>query len=449
MDLYRKEILLGEGTYGKVWLVEKEGKYYALKETIFNEIEDNLAEIYIAMENRHPNLIRGEDFFFTQISPMNYTLSLVLELAEQNLHDFLRENLQEDTKVRLFYELLSAVHFLHKSHFYHCDIKPDNILIREGVVKLADFSLTRFFHSPPNACQSTIYAPPEIFAERVKFVVPDKFLSIFYQPIDRRYSDIWACGAVFVYMLTGRDLISLGREVEDYLAFVENPVAYLVDIDVPEEFFPILLKILQPQEKYRVRTVKEILNHEFFLERSYQKPIRGFNLWRPLRLRVTVNRLFRRDFSYLHSILEHYVPDVFIFNSTVNLFYRLYEELARGRSKEEVLAFIYACFTLSQRLYSLPAPLEEVLANVKGGPSIPLIIEKSVAIVKAMKGMVYFPTFATLAFSRLAVEKSHEILLDPEVYPQLDIISYMKELEAKETPIEREFRQPITYFTEE
>lgn len=73
------------------------------------------------------------------------------------------------------YNLLCAVHFIHKCNFVHRDIKPSNILITDKLeVKIADFGLSRSLNKiddrkrtelnrPMSSCCFTrYYRPPEV-----------------------------------------------------------------------------------------------------------------------------------------------------------------------------------------------------------------------------------------------------------------------------------------------
>ncbi|KAJ8567265.1 hypothetical protein K7X08_019473 [Anisodus acutangulus] len=90
--------------------------------------------------------------------------------------------------------LLRGLHYIHKSGYVHCDIKPQNILLGEdGQVKIADFGLAKRSESMKDdklRCElrgTPLYMSPEMVTEG-KQGTP---------------SDIWALGCVVAEMATG------------------------------------------------------------------------------------------------------------------------------------------------------------------------------------------------------------------------------------------------------
>ena len=93
---------------------------------------------------RHPNIIRleevieSEDFLF-----------LVLELAEGgDLYRKMTGSLAEEKVKLIFYQLASAVEYLHSRNICHRDLKPENVLLVSSDqhnlhVKIADMGLSK------------------------------------------------------------------------------------------------------------------------------------------------------------------------------------------------------------------------------------------------------------------------------------------------------------------
>ncbi len=53
-----------------------------------------------------------------------------------------KEVLQEETIFSVFYQLMSGYRVLWESKIVHQDLKPGNVLLKNGVLKIADFGLS-------------------------------------------------------------------------------------------------------------------------------------------------------------------------------------------------------------------------------------------------------------------------------------------------------------------
>lgn len=134
------------------------------------------------MRYDHSNFMEAIDFFLTT-SPTGYqaipiisaileygentkSTYLVMELADSDLENYIKADITENTRIRLCYELASAISYLNETEFYHCDIKPANCLMMDNVLKLADYGLVKYRKIQSEQCQSSLCAPPEILGNR-------------------------------------------------------------------------------------------------------------------------------------------------------------------------------------------------------------------------------------------------------------------------------------------
>lgn len=101
------------------------------------EIEALKRELNIQKALQHENIVKLYNAFET-----NGFLYIILEYIEQgNLFDYSRKHiLSEDDIVNIFYQVTSAINYLHKKQILHRDIKPENILmVNHSHAKLCDF----------------------------------------------------------------------------------------------------------------------------------------------------------------------------------------------------------------------------------------------------------------------------------------------------------------------
>jgi len=114
--------------------------------------------------------------------------------------------------VELFYQVAVVVYYLHRSGYAHFDLKPSNILLRyppspDSVPSpvLIDFGITTKYKGPPDILGGSLrYSSPEVIEARAR---PDARLNIMPGK-----ADIWALGAIFFELLTGRPLVNYNSE---------------------------------------------------------------------------------------------------------------------------------------------------------------------------------------------------------------------------------------------
>ncbi|CAF2050694.1 unnamed protein product [Rotaria magnacalcarata] len=163
---------LGKGTYGKVKLAvdKRNNEQVAIKTIKKSRIENphDLArirrEIDFMTSLNHPNIIKIKEVYESREK-----IILVMEYASGGeLYDYLnrRKRIPESQARSIFRQIVSAVHFLHKNHIVHRDLKLENILIDyKGDIKLADFGLSNSWSHRQllhTFCGSPLYASPEI-----------------------------------------------------------------------------------------------------------------------------------------------------------------------------------------------------------------------------------------------------------------------------------------------
>jgi hypothetical protein len=189
---YTLSTRLGAGGYGEVWLAHAPGGLTKAVKFIFGSYNDKRAEhelraLQKVKEVRHPFLLSLE-----RIEVFDGRLVIVTELAESSLKDRFDECRQEGLPGVPRTELLSylrdaadALDYLSQKHsLQHLDVKPENLLLVAGHVKVADFGLVKDVGKSQASLVgglTPLYSAPEVFQGNPSTHSDQYSLAVLYQ----------------------------------------------------------------------------------------------------------------------------------------------------------------------------------------------------------------------------------------------------------------------------
>ena len=200
-SIYKVIQLLGEGSFGKAYLCEKESsdRKYVIKQIItegMNQKEKNdvYNEAKILGKLDHQNIIKFIEFF--ESPKPKPALNIVTEYADggdlsekiklQNNKPF-----NESEILDYFTQICLALKHIHEKKIIHRDLKSGNIfLMKSGLVKIGDFGISKGFERTMDKARTMVgtpyYLSPEILENK---------------PYDSK-TDIWALGVLLYEMMT-------------------------------------------------------------------------------------------------------------------------------------------------------------------------------------------------------------------------------------------------------
>ncbi len=212
--------LLGEGGMGEVYLAEdlQLNRHVALKLLPAFLIKDDESiarfrkEALAASAISHPNIahiyeagIEGNHRFIAMEFVEGKTLR---ELIKQNKLDAV-------TSLDIIWQTANALTSAHQAGIIHCDIKPENIMIRsDGYVKVLDFGIAKLSErsasgqklsvsSRENSLQSASHnlqaTSPGLVMGTMGYISPEQLNN---KAVDLR-TDIWSLGVVLYEILSG------------------------------------------------------------------------------------------------------------------------------------------------------------------------------------------------------------------------------------------------------
>jgi serine/threonine protein kinase len=191
---------------------------------------------------QHPNVIQVYD-----IGEHEGLTYLAMEYAAEGTlqHWLAGQRLSVVGAVRLVHTLARAVGAAHQVGITHRDLKPGNVLIVNGVPKIADFGLAKQMEHSLQTASGAILGTPQ-------YMAPEQAAGD-----NRRVgpaSDVYALGVILFELLTGRVPLKGDTLLDtlDRVRFMPPPPLRELRGDVPAELESIVQRCLRksPEERY-------------------------------------------------------------------------------------------------------------------------------------------------------------------------------------------------------
>jgi serine/threonine protein kinase len=149
----------------------------------------------------HPNIVRAHD-----VDHDDKLHFLVMEYVDgSSLQDIVKRHgpLSVERACHYLSQAAAGLQHAHEAGLVHRDIKPGNILVdRNGVVKVLDMGLARFFHEEDSISKKY----DETVLGTADYLAPEQAMD---SNVDIR-ADIYSLGATLYYCLTGQTLFGEG-----------------------------------------------------------------------------------------------------------------------------------------------------------------------------------------------------------------------------------------------
>ena len=262
---------IGQGSFGSVFLVEKETnkKKYALK--VINKdflsrterTEEALIERLILSRCKHPSIVRLSLSFQSKNK-----LFFVMEYCpNKDLDELLRKfgTFDPDLALQIICELVNVIDYLHNEmNISHNDLKPSNILLDANFhIKLIDFSTAKIKGKIFDKHKGDFIPSEESISKDIigtaEFISPEM---VNQKITDYKTNDIWALGIIIYMIFNGvspfkdkNDFMTLDKVKEGKFDFIKK--------DIPDDVIDLINNILIDDTNKRLN-IKQIKEHKYF-----------------------------------------------------------------------------------------------------------------------------------------------------------------------------------------
>jgi len=248
-EYYKNVEFIGEGGFARVFKAVrvKDNLPVAIKIPI--SLDAVTGKLFLReLENwtklEHPNIVKVYDY---NILPIPY---FEMELCDESLDELLKRKkvLDVNHACYLIFNIAEGLRYAHSKNIIHKDLKPQNILLKNGIPKISDWGLSRVLTqaSVSRVVFTPHYAAPEQFSRK-------------YGDIGV-WTDVWQLGVVFYQLVTG-ELPFKGDDFIELMTAIttKDPIKPSeLNPQIDKEVEDIILKCLKKKPEERYQSMSEL-----------------------------------------------------------------------------------------------------------------------------------------------------------------------------------------------
>jgi serine/threonine protein kinase len=271
---YQIDAVLGVGGMGVVYLARdirldrKVGLKLLPQSFVLNvtQFEHLTHEARTASALNHPNVVTIHDI--GEANGVHYVATEFIDgitLRERIRRGPMAVNVALDIVLQISRALCVA----HQAGVVHCDLKPENIMLRpDGYVKVLDFGIARFAYA-----ESSTRKAKEVVIGTARYMSPEQVQGC---ALDAR-TDIWSLGVVFYEMIAGQPPFqgeTATAAKESVLAKDPPPL----DRSIPSGISRAISRMLAKAPEARIQSASDLIVELERLQNALRKNQRGVQL---------------------------------------------------------------------------------------------------------------------------------------------------------------------------
>lgn len=222
------------------------------KPVAIKKITRYISKDYIDSEiNLMSNLNNENILKLYEVIKENNSIYLILELCNRgDLSMYIKTNIK-DNDLYYSFQIIKGLEYLHNNNILHRDIKPQNILLHNDIIKICDFGFSKKIKDNDlisTFCGSPLYMAPEILK--------------YNEYTDK--ADIWSLGVILYELIYKNHPYPCKnkKSLVDYLnKEVDIQFPYIIDYE-----FNNLLKLMLNKDPNTRITWEEIFNNIWILQ---------------------------------------------------------------------------------------------------------------------------------------------------------------------------------------
>ena len=206
-------------------------------------------EILILRKLDHQHIIRIFDT--SSYQKLNEeSLFISMEYCENTLENVLKQEIPRDIAREYLLQIIQGVAYLHINNIIHRDLKPNNIFLKEGIIKIGDFNISKIKGVGPTTRQSKTLLT-------FHYTSPERL-----EGNGDELMDSWSIGCIYYQCLYGKkpfegtNETQIIKKIKEYeYSIPEN--AYQEDIDI------IKMTLVPEAERTSVQNLeKYLIDHQ-------------------------------------------------------------------------------------------------------------------------------------------------------------------------------------------